>query len=197
MIDLAKLDLCFKQPNPEVKPVPMVVVISGPPQRIGGVVVREDTPENIARIWFAGSIMRDLDAQDYFPMLVLSGDNEQLPMMIKHALDVCPEHLIVPVSSSAPMGNRGNTQSQFAMMRHDKRICHFTRAAVVTSSYHVPRTVGTLKVQWPGLDADVFGVPWRSYPSATREDQLQADEIAKILEYSVKGHLTDPTKLML
>lgn len=184
-----------------------VVMLVGPATKNEeGIYIK--TPEDIARIRYCIRLIREaiatqkekqaseITANDFAsgPQLVLNGEYEKLGVLLEIALaEGFPAQNIQLVDCGVV--GECNTKTQFVVMQNDVRYSKCSRIAFISSSYHVPRVLGTGKKNFASSDFDVHGVPLEEFHEYNTEEKV-AGEIKRILSYLAKGDIVDPTPFL-
>jgi len=139
--------------------------------------------ENAARIRFA------LEQAQPGGRFVLDGATEQMLGVVAQfrQLQTRSAELVWVDAGSAAVANTATQFDALAGAGHKTLI-------VVTSGYHVPRVVLTAKKRLPDTCCVVVGVPW-GLDWGYDVDEMCAGEIWRILEYSARGDIADPSIL--
>lgn len=175
----------------ELEPNLKVVVLSAPHETrnvCGWQVVNEYTEENKLRIEAACEL---LGGEGCDSMLILSGEKEQLPMMVDRAaenlkrLGVKRHCERIRTVDSGPRG-QSNTKTQFETLRQSDYWDADDRLVIVSTDYHGPRVLRTAhkvlemeKVLFSRVQKFEYDV-----------EQKVRREIEKIFEYAKKGHIS-------
>lgn len=182
-----------------------VVALSVFPDKLPDGRIREYSRENIARIWFAAQLCRDIAARrqgvsleeadlSQGPRLILNGETESLPAMETIAI----RRLGFPIEmiDEIDCGKRGvaSTKTQMEVIKNDPRFIDLRDLTFVTSGYHklrVDRTADRI------LDSDIniktIPIPYEVFKfNVFRKVR---GEIRRIVAYSKKGDIsTFPSK---
>ncbi len=167
-----------------------VMVLSAPPEKWGEDLVSEITTENVERIKTAIDFFRDHpEWKDDLPYLILNGETNQLPMMLEIATAYYfPVDRILLVDCGRRP--KGNTQTQFTVLRKDSRFAGKTKRIIaVTSWYHVPRVARTIAANsQKNLSWNLLALPAGKSRLAILPRTIEG-EAARILDYVKNGTL--------
>lgn len=181
----------------------IVVLSASPLTDSDGTVIKEDSPDNVARIVVGIELARKVAASRSnspieeanllnAPPLILNGETEQLPMMEK----VARQHgYPIEMIELVDCGKRGigNTKTQFEVMNTDERFKDLKHLTFVTASYHALRTERTADKQLdPDKNFEVIPVSPADFPFSIF---MLRGEIRRMMHYSQKGDISrNPTR---